>query len=175
MEKFNPTAYLLKIQKIKYTEAIIPILIIFSGFAINFIKPYSFVKYLSLLGLLGFLFISLKYRIRKNIPPEENGVILSPVYGVICNLNNAAGTFIIKKGFFTSADYRCPTSDKEMVFEVTKGKCELFESDCQLPGKLIGVLPLSAEILCKSPEDYQLEIEEGQKVTAGETILAIRK
>lgn len=99
MEKFNPTAYLLKIQKIKYTEAIIPILIIFSGFAINFIKPYSFVKYLSLLGLLGFLFISLKYRIRKNIPPEENGVILSPVYGVICNLNNAAGTFIIKKDF----------------------------------------------------------------------------
>lgn len=175
MEKYNPTEYLLKIQKIKYNEALIPILLIFSSFAINFIKPYSFVKYLSLLGLLAFFFISLKYRIRKNIPPEESGIILSPVYGVVTALDLSTSQLTIKKGFFTPADYRFPAQLDKVVFIIDKGKITLFETTCHIPGKLIGILPLSASIICNIPEGFKIMVEEGQKIIAGETILAAEK
>lgn len=175
MEKYNPTEYLLKIQRIKYNEAIIPILLIFSSFAINFIKPYSFVKYLSLIGLLAFFFISLKYRIRKNIPPQESGIILSPVYGTITSLNLSTAEFTIKKGFFTPVDYRYPGRSEKVEFIIKQGNLTLFETASQLPGKLIGILPLSASIICKLPEGFMIMIEAGQKVIAGETILAKEK
>lgn len=175
MEKYNPTDYLIKIQKIKYSEAIIPILLVFFSFAINFIKPDSFVKYLSLLGLLGFFFISFKYRIRKNIPPQEPDVVLSPVYGIINDLDISTNTFKIRKGIFTPADYRYPGETEKVEFKLTKGNRTLFETTSHLAGKLIGILPLAAEISCKLPEELEIKVKAGQKVIAGETILAVRK
>ncbi|MFC1887473.1 hypothetical protein ACFLYK_01545 [Candidatus Cloacimonadota bacterium] len=175
MEKFNPTDYLLKIQKIKYKEAVIPILLVFSGFAINFINPYSFVKYLSLFGLLAFIFISLKYRVRKNIPPDEKNIILSPVYGIVSDLDSSTGTLTISKGFFTPADYRCASINEEGLFQIKKGTLTLFETKCFLAGKLIGILPLNAVILCKLPPEFNLETVIGGKLIAGETVIAVKK
>jgi hypothetical protein len=174
MEKYTPTENLLKIQKMKYKEAIIPILLVFSGFAINYINPYSFVKFMSLLGLIGFLFISLKYRIKKNIPPEGNDCY-SPVYGVIKEVDRDDGKIIINKRFFSPADFRCVFTDQNIDLHVQKGKLTLFESNCSLPGKLIGILPLSALITCKIPLEYEITVNTDQSVIAGETIIAIKK
>ena len=174
MEEFNPSGLLLKIQKIRFKEAALPILLVFAGFAINFIRPLAFVKYMSLLGLIGYIFITIKYRVSKNFPPEEADVILSPVYGKITEIDKISGTVTILKGVFRYADYRCPASDHDPEFRIVSGTCSLFEADCTTPGRLIGILPLSARIECRIPDKYRIEVSSGTRVKAGETILASR-
>jgi hypothetical protein len=175
MEKYNPVEILLKIQKLKYNEAIVPILLILSGFVINFIKPYSFVKYLSLLGFFLYLFITLKYHVKKNIPPVEDNIVLSPVYGLVKKADIETNLLVIKKGFLSPADYRCNSNDEKVEIQVKEGKLTILAEDSCLPGKLIGILPLTALLICKFPQDYLITISPGQKLISGETILAKKK
>jgi len=175
IEKYNPLEILVKIQKLKYNEAIVPIIFILSGFVINFIKPYSFVKYLSLLGLFLYLIITIKYHVKKNIPPAEDNIVLSPVYGLVKKVDIETNLLVIKKGLLSPADYRCNCNDEKVETQVREGKLTIFDTDCRLPGKLIGVLPLTALLICKFPEDYLITISPGQKLISGETILAKKK
>jgi len=172
MERYNPTEYLLKIQKIKYSNASIAIILILAGFAINFIYPLSFVKYLSLLGLIFYIIISLKYHIKKNIPPEEENIVLSPIYGFIKEIDHESNIIVIKKRIFSPADFRCGTDDENIQFEIESGELTTFEDHSKIPGKLIGILPLSALIICRLTNDYEILIQENRKVASGETVIA---
>jgi len=175
MEKYNPTEYLLKIQKIKYSKASIAIILIFAGFAINFIYPLSFVKYLSLLGLIFYIIISLKYHIKKNIPPEEQNIVLSPIYGIIKEIDLNTKSITIKKSILSPADFRCGTDDKNIKFEIEFGELTNFEDHSKIPGKLTGILPLSALVICRLTNVYEIVIQENQKVVSGETVIARKR
>ena len=49
-----------------------------------------------------------------------------------------------------------------------------FEDQPDLAGKLIGIIFSSANGFCRIPDDWKIEINIGEKVTAGETILAVK-
>jgi len=175
MEKFNPTEYMLKIQKLKFKSAGIPIFLVISGFALNFVYPAEFVKYLSLLGLLLYIIISAKYRVKRNIPPEENDIVLSPIYGIIDGIDIDSMTVNFKKGFISPADFRCSSNDDDIGFDVLAGKLTVFEEHPDLRGKLIGILPGSARVICSLNSKYEIVVSIGERISSGETVIARKK
>jgi hypothetical protein len=80
LEDYNPYKYLRKAQTTKFRELLFPILIIFISFALSYVWESNLLIILSLVGLLGYINISIRYRIRQTIP-EESGpnLILAPL------------------------------------------------------------------------------------------------
>ena len=171
MSEYTPVEYLTKIQKLKYKSAISPILLVFISFGLNIIFELDQAKYLSIIGLIWYIFIILKFRVRRNYPPKsENEIILSPIYGRIIKIEN--NSIIIKKGFFQPADMRYAGQSIEVKIE--SKQVSYFEEQPNIAGRLIGIIASSAICICKIPEDWKIEKNIGDRVVAGETILAIK-
>ena len=171
MSEYTPVEYLTKIQKLKYKAAIFPILLVFISFVLNITLELDQAKYLSIIGLIWYIFIIIQFRVRRNYPPEnENKIVLSPIYGKVTKIEDNSIT--IKKGFSQSADIRYAGQNIEVKME--SAKVIYFEEQPTLTGKLIGVLTSSAMCICKIPDDWNIEINIDDKVIAGETILAVK-
>jgi hypothetical protein len=112
----------------------------------------------------------MRYRIKKQVPPKNSETaILSPIHGKIFQID--ANRIKIKKHILEAADFRC-SSRENVEIEFSKSKLFRFEDDYNVPGKLIGIIPHSAICIITIPENYKIEINPGEKVEAGETILA---
>ncbi len=171
MSNYTPSEYLTKIQKLKYKAAIFPILLVIISFGLNILFELDQVKYLSIIGLIWYIFIIIKFRIRNNYPPEsETEIILSPIYGRIVKIEGNSIT--IKKGIFQSADIRY--AGQNIKVKIGSKKVNYFEERPTLVGKLIGMISSPAICICEVPEEWKIEINIGDKVVAGETILAIK-
>jgi len=171
MLDYTPVEYLTKLQKLKYKAAIFPILLIAISFGLNIIFELDQAKYLSIIGLLWYIFIIMKFRVNRNHPPTtKNEIILSPIYGKITKIENNLIT--IKKGIFHSADLRYAGQNIEV--NIDSKHVKYFEDQPDLAGKLIGIIFSSANGFCRIPDDWKIEINIGEKVTAGETILAVK-
>jgi hypothetical protein len=167
---YNPIEYLTKIQNLKYRTATLPIIIVVVSFGINMIFKVDIVKYCALLGLIFYVFVLMRYRIKKQIPPENSGtMILSPIHGKIFQID--ANRIKIKKHILEAADFRC-SSMENIEIEFLKSQLFRFENDCNVPGKLIGIIPHSVICIITIPENYEIEVTPNKKVEAGETILA---
>jgi hypothetical protein len=168
---YNPIEYLTRIQSLKYKAATVPILIVIISFSVNLIFKIDLVKYFSLLGLLLFLFILMKYRIKRTVPSKsEEEIVLAPIHGRIIKIED--NKILIKKSFLDPADIRCVTNNKNVKITITNSSITWFEKEAILPGKLIGIVPHSAECICELPNDYKIEVRVNQKIEAGETIIA---
>jgi len=166
----NPIEYLTKIQTLKYRAATLPIIIVVVSFGINMILKVDVVKYCALLGLIFYVFVLMRYRIKKQVPPENSDMaILSPLHGKIFQID--ANTIKIKKHLLEAADFRC-SSMGNIEIEFSKSRLFRFENDCNVPGKLIGIIPHFVICIITIPENYKIEVSPGEKVEAGETILA---
>jgi len=171
MSEYTPIEYLTKIQKLKYKAALFPILLVFISFGFNMIFKIDQAKYLSIIGLIWYIFIIIQFRVRRNYPPEnEKEIVLSPIYGKVTKIEDNSIT--IKKGYFQSADIRYAGQNIEV--NINSKKAIYFEEQYTLTGKLIGVITSSAICICKIPDDLKIEIDIGNKVVAGETILAVK-
>lgn len=171
MSEYTPVKYLTKIQKLKYKAAIFPILLVVISFVLNMFFELDQAKYLSIIGLIWYIFIIIQFRVRRNYPPEsETEIVLSPIYGRVSKIENNSIT--IKKGFFQSADIRYLGQNIEV--KIDSRKVIYFEEQPTLNGKLIGVVPSSAMCICKIPVGWKIEINIDDKVIAGETILAVK-
>ena len=167
---YNPIEYLTKIQNLKYRTAMLPIIIVVVSFGINMIFKVDIVKYCALLGLIFYIFVMMCYRIKKQAPPEiPDTAILSPIHGKIFQID--ANRIKIKKHILEAADLRC-SSKENIEIEFSKSRLFRFEDDCNMPGKLIGIIPHSVICTITIPENYKIEVSPGEKVEAGETILA---
>ncbi len=167
---YNPIEYLTKIQTLKYRAATLPIIIVVVSFGINMILKVDFVKYCALLGLIFYVFVLMRYRIKKQLPPENSDMaLLSPLHGKIFQID--ANQIKIKKNILEAADFRCSSSEN-LKIEFSKSRLFHFENDCNVPGKLIGIIPHSVICIITIPENYEIEVSPGEKVEAGETILA---
>jgi len=171
MNKFNPEQYLLKIQKQKYKIAILPILVVVIGFFFHSSFQFTFLKYVSLAGLLGYVFVIMLHKVNKAVPPVcEQKHILSPISGKITSIKN--NKIEIEKSIFDPIDIRCSTSSDKIDIIWKNRKPKFFEENCQLPGKLIGMIIGKVNCILKLPDDYVIDVKEGQKLLAGETIMA---
>ncbi|RLC52865.1 MAG: hypothetical protein DRI23_01815 [Candidatus Cloacimonadota bacterium] len=171
MNEFNPESYLLKIQKQKYKIAIFPILIVIISFFLHSSFQFTFLKYFSLAGLLGYVFVLMLHKVNKTVPPVcEQKHLLSPISGKIASTNN--NKIEIIKSIFDPIDIRCSTSSDKIDIIWKNKKPLFFEEHCQINGKLIGMLIGKVNCVLKLPDEYKIEVEDGQKVFAGETILA---
>ena len=171
MSNYTPVEYLTKIQKLKYKAAIFPILLVVISFVLNILFELDQAKYLSIIGLIWYIFIIIQFRVRRNYPPEsETEIVLSPIYGRVTKIENNSIT--IKKGVFQAADIRYPGQNIEV--KIDSRKVTYFEEQPTLTGKLIGVVSSSAMCICEILDDWKIEINIGNKVVAGETILAVK-
>ena len=167
---YNPIEYLTKIQSLKYRAATLPIIIVSVSFGINVIFKVDIVKYCALLGLFFYFFVLMRYRIKKQIPPENSdNAILSPIHGKIFQID--VNKIKIKKHILGAADFRC-SSRENIEVEFSKSIIFRFEDNCNIPGKLIGIIPHSIVCTITIPKNYKIEINPYEKVEAGETILA---
>ena len=172
MNKINPDQYLLNIQKQKYKIAVFPILLVLAGFLLQNRFQIELSKYISLAGLLGYIFIVMLHRVNKAIPPiSEEGVVFSPISGKISSLDN--GMIEITKNAFNPIDLRCAFRSDEINISWKKGKFKFYEQNCILPGKLIGMVAGRATCICNFPDNFNVVVKTGEKVIAGESILAI--
>ncbi|MBC8384410.1 MAG: hypothetical protein H8E57_02700, partial [Candidatus Cloacimonetes bacterium] len=170
IEKYNSVEFLQRIQKLKLKAVSIPIVIILFSFGLNFVLQISFLKYLSLFGLAAYIFVSLLFRINKNVSPDTDpNAYYSPLNGKIVTAKN--NVVIIEKTLFQASEIRHPSNNENAKFEIIAGKSYIFESTPTLIGKLIGIVPGSATCKCYIPENFLVEIRSGQSVIAGETIL----
>ena len=171
MSNYTPVEYLTKIQKLKYRAAIFPILLVIISFGLNMIFELDQAKYLSIIGLIWYIFIIIQFRVRRNYPPEsETEIILSPIYGKVTKIED--NSIAIKKGFFQAADIRY--SGQNIEVKIDSPKVIYFEKQPTLTGKLIGVVSSSATCVCEIPKGWNIEINLGDKVVAGETILGVK-
>lgn len=173
MSKINPDNFLLKIQKQKYKAGFFPILLVVISFALNMMFQIEFLKYTSLLGLALYILVAMIYKVNKAVPPiSDKEIILAPMSGKILNINN--NSIIIKKSLFSSVDLRCSNTDGNKLIYWKHGKFLFFTKDDFIPGNLTGMVAGNAECEVNISENFQIEIEVGNKVTAGESILAIQ-
>ena len=171
MSEYTPVEYLTKIQKLKYKAAIFPILLVIISFGLNMIFELDQAKYLSVIGLIWYILIIIQFRVRRNYPPEsETEIMLSPINGKVFKIEENSIT--IKKGFFQAADIRY--SGQNVEIKIDSPKMTFFEEQPILIGKLIGIVSSSAMCICKIPENWDIQITIGDKVIAGETILAVK-
>lgn len=170
-EKYNPTHILKKVLTAKYKASILPVLVILIN--LFFFTGYRWSVYLSLAAFLAFIYISIRYRVYNAVPPEEEDAILSPIHGKVQSVDESTHTVIIKKSPFHHADYRA--SGGEMEYELKAGIKLIFEEDISRPGYLVGIIPTTAKCKCVLPAEYQLEVQQGEKLYAGESIIARKK
>ncbi|NQV18060.1 MAG: hypothetical protein HQ534_05905 [Armatimonadetes bacterium] len=170
MDKFNPTEYLTKIQKLKYRAAAIPILLVVLSFVFSIGTNSLYLKFISLIGFVLFIFISGRYRIKKNIPPSfEKPVFLAPINGIVRSINLEKKIIVIKKGLFHTSEIRSNLQDLEV--NIVAKKIFWFELSSDIQGKLVGIVPASAECTCNLPSNFKISVQVGQKVISGETII----
>jgi len=169
MSGLTPASYLSKVQKLKYKVAIFPILLVFISFIINMTFGIDQVKYLSVIGLVWYIIIIMKFRVKKAYPhKKENKILLSPIHGKIIKIEE--NSISIKRGIFDPADLRY--SGQEMEVDLSSNNIKYFEEEPEVPGKLIGIILSSGICKCSVPNDWEIVVRSGEKVSAGETILA---
>jgi len=170
MDKYNSAEYLTKIQKLKFSAAAIPIVLVVLSFVFSFGTNSLHLKFISLIGFVLFIFISGRYRIKKNIPPSfEKPVFLAPINGIVCSIDLEKKMIVIKKGFFQTSEIRSNLHDLKV--NIVAGKIFWFELSSDIQGKLVGIVPASAECTCNLPSNFIIRAQVGQKVISGETII----
>ncbi len=171
MSNYTPVEYLTKIQKLKYKAAFFPILLVVLSFVINLIFKLDHLKYFAIIGLIWYIFTIIRFRVRKNYPPEsETEILLSPIYGKITKISKNSVT--IKKGLYQAVDIRYTGQGNEV--KIISKNVNYFENEPTLAGKLIGIVSASAVCVCEISEDWKIEVSLGDKVVSGETILAVK-
>lgn len=170
LEDYNPYKYLRKAQTTKFRELTFPILIIFISFALSYVWESNLLIILSLVGLLGYINISIRYRIRQTIP-EESGpnLILAPLNARISWIK-ANKIMLVKKWYYT-CEFRTPTAF-EIKYKLNCSKKIWFEQKNNLPGKLVGIVPMKATCELEIPSDFKVMVRKGEKIIAGETVIA---
>ena len=171
-EDFTPVSYLLKAQKLKYRAALIPILLVILGLLLSNYTKFSYAKYISLLGLIGYFWVILKFRIHKRVSPTiEETVIYAPIHGKIISVSEKDDKIIVAfaKGLFQPVEIRCPSVEKNTVISCEKGKISWFERSAFKPKKMVGIVHAAAIVKISFPKEYKLLLSKGSKVIAGET------
>lgn len=191
-QTLNPLSSIIRIQKIKYLWALIPIALV----AISFVGKEFFgleaATYLAPIGLVTWLAVLFTFRYGMVFHPAGKGQCLAPVHGVVEKIETRDDHTIITigKSLLARSDIRSPLPLEEHIetvranrillkdasetvsLEIIGNALFMTESDENPGGKLIGFSPLTCRAVIRFPGDWKLEIQEKARVQAGVSVLA---
>lgn len=170
LERFNPFEVISKIHSQKYKTAIIAFVLVATGFLLNLLLNISWAKYLTLFGLLVYIFILIIFKFNKIIPEITAGEIVSPINGKIISISD--NEIIIEKGIFSPAEFRIASEDPLFSLTCIKGKAFIYYEDQVIAGTLAGIVPGFATIKITIPPKYKIIVDSKIKCKSGITIIA---
>lgn len=173
LEDYNPYKYIRQAQTAKFKELLYPILVILGSFILSYFLESDLLIFISLAGFIWYIYISIRYRIHQVIPVATNSnKILAPINSRVISKNG--NKLKLRKKWYYNCDVRTPALFK-LNFELSSAKSIWFELENSLPGKLVGIVPKPAICELEIPDDFQVNIKKGEKLIAGETVIASRK
>lgn len=200
MRDCNPQQVLLAISRIKYRKALIPLIIVIGAFFIQMSSGNPNLRYLSLLGLIYYLFLLLIFRVNRYPVEPDDTTVLSPVNGKVIKIeSDESGEIIfINKNFLQAADIRFSTGDerpdhivvtetntetvkrnelsftdnKNLTGWTLKGNSIFFFPGTPVQqGVLTGIIPGNALCVYRLTPKITLRVKTSDKVEAGITVL----
>jgi hypothetical protein len=170
LEDYNPYKYLRQAQTAKFKELLFPILLILVSFLLSYFLETDLLIFLSLSGFLGYIIISIRYRIHRVIPLEiDSKFILAPINSRVAEI--AGNKVKLRKKWYYTCDFRTAAAFK-LKLNLTATKSVWFELENTLPGKLVGIVPRPAICELEIPDGFQIKIKKGDKLIAGESVIA---
>ncbi len=180
MQRLN-TDQLLEIKKHKWKCLWLPAVFIIASLALRELYGPGAFDLLSLVGVLIYLVIQVKYRVANNLNDIDEGDIVSPINGKIisCEKSLDKQIIVIRKGFFSPADICYPIADLlpneasnlSTDYQI-KGKVIIIKNTHTKSGDVYGMAPHSATVTLSIPLNYQCQIKAKQSVISAQTILA---
>ena len=175
MEKsITPTHFLLLIQKKKYKFLLIPILLVLISFVANFYISHDFLKLLSLIGFILYLFISFLFRVKRlhSISDNNDQAILSPIYGIIKTISPQK--IVIEKRWFDPIELRHATNCEKVTIKFNK-EITTFQKNNAIVGQLYGLV--MGKVICsiEIPENMTVLMQPRESVQAGISLLCDHK
>ena len=186
MNYFHPHDMILKAQKAKYTILIYPAIVIIICFFLSTMGiTNDFIKYLSALALLCWLFILVLFRYKRFYPSHDNSEVIAPINGKLISIKHIPNGCIltIRKSFFSSSEIvTCSNSDIPKTLEMDTQQIswdvqgiyvkifinETINFQSILVGLAVG--PAICEVFI--PAKYKVLIDETSSISAGETVIA---
>lgn len=192
MYPYHPVHVLQGIQKARLNKSYLPMAVVVICLILAPKVPFHLFNAISVLALGYYLYIAATHRTSKTMPPEGVGYVLSPVCGQVASVETVGGIHIVRivRTRFTPADLRSATADDlrapqgadqaptfssialNSEWTIPAPNAKIFENRPNLPGMLIGIVPVAGECICRIPDTMTLTVTPGAQVAAGETILA---
>lgn len=204
MNDYNPPKNLLAIAKIKFKWALLPIGIIVISLALQMLYDIGNLRYLSIFALLYYLVLLLLFRIDKAIGPAEENELLSPIHGKVIAIHeqDKENLIVIRKLFHHPADLRL-SDDNDLIDLENAGKkidsilkhqklsysneqvnskwtlkgrnIYYFPESGRMKGILTGIIPGNGICSYHLPKEFTLNVEKGEKVEAGVSIIGVKE
>ena len=184
--KYNPTRIFMDVMRLKYRMMLPSIALVVASFVANFYVETPVLRWLAVVALLGYFVVFFAYRLRRLVPPDEPGAMLSPVCGKIAAVHQhpTETEVVIRKRMFDAADVRNALSGEtpadprtvrnaagDASWRITAGRFHLLDDRRGLQGRLMGVFPFGGECRVMLAKTWTVDVVPGQPVSAGETVI----
>jgi hypothetical protein len=180
-------------------RALLPIGIVIFAFIIQQGLQLSSARYLSILALVYYLIILLVFRINRTVSLPEEDTLISPINGKVTDIRTEKNEHIveIKKLFYQPADVRLSDSadvssevvtsynkqwikKSELIFTNAERKTSwslsgrniyYFFETMRKKGGLTAIIPGNGSCTLRLSDQYHLNIQQGDKLEAGSSII----
>ncbi|MCB5250219.1 MAG: hypothetical protein RBS16_01440 [Candidatus Cloacimonadales bacterium] len=186
-KELNPLSCINKIQKSKYTVLAFPMAIIVINLFCAYFLHYEFIKIVSVLAMLFYLYILWLYRVNDIDIDSDSSKLFSPINGKIIDIQEFENfrQITVLKSINQSPEVRS-MSNEDIIgkssestspsFYIKGLMARLFDvSMPHLQGQLVGIAAGKTLAYINIPNSYELCISVNFKVTVGKTIIGIAK
>ncbi|MFO7896917.1 MAG: hypothetical protein R6U84_08295 [Candidatus Cloacimonadales bacterium] len=167
LEVYNPIAVISAIQKTKFKFAALPIALVLLSVIISSNIPFQGANFLAMLGLALYLLVLMLFRVNRRWRYlEAEPTLVFPINGKIIACD--ADSLVIRKRIFEPAEIRWAGED--FSSQNLQGKVYIFEPECKIVGRLIGVAPLGAICRLQLPPEKMEKYKVGMRLQAGQEV-----
>ena len=176
-----------KIKFVQIKRQLIPVSLVIGLLILNIFWFQNWMLYPILAAFGWYLLERIMFRTRNKILAPEAATFVSPVDGKVASFQHLEDSILmtIKKSFLDVVELRLPFPDKTMeksdtwLFETPHGKVTMriyspkaiYFTDTNVQGGVVGMVPYNAEVTLQIPSGYQLQVQKGQNLIGGETVL----
>ncbi|MDY6916087.1 MAG: hypothetical protein SVM86_07215 [Candidatus Cloacimonadota bacterium] len=173
METYNPYLFIRQTQRKKFRELLYPILIVVFSFILSYFFQTDVLIIISLAGFIWYIYISIRYRVHQTLPVQDKkNIILAPLNSRVVKISEHH--IVLKKKWYYNCEIRNP-ANFPINYNINSSKTIFYEKNSNILGKFIGIVPVKATCRIEIPQDFEIKVNKGEKLIAGETLLAAAK